>query len=259
MVFDPIDRHSTLPRFVQVVDGFETALRAGRLRAGQMLPRESELCAQFGVSRKTLRRATDHLAKLALIRRMQGVGTVVAEDARIAGLGARRSLRAEVLSVQPVPDTRILSQVRVVVDVELSRRTGFRVGDELLQIRRLRAVDGKPCAILEDLAPVARARELGEAEAARSGCEPLRRGASPSSLIRQEIEARLPTREQAAELGIAEATPLLCERVSSFDDVGEMLHLSTNYYHPVNYRMMTVTVPDLSAPAGQPRSAAAGD
>ena len=46
---------------------------------------------------------------------------------------------------------------------------------------------------------------------------------------------------------------------ASFDDVGEMLHLSTNYYHPVNYRMMTVTVPDLSAPAGQPRSAAAGD
>lgn len=258
-MFEPIDRHSTLPRFVQVVNGFETALRAGRLRAGQMLPREAELCAQFGVSRKTLRRATDHLAKLALIRRMQGVGTVVAEDARIAGLGARRPLRAEVLSARPVPDTRILSQVRVVVDVELSRRTGFRVGDELLQLRRFRAVDGEPYAILEDLGPAVQAGEPGEAEAARSGCGPLPRRTAPSSLIRQEIEARLPTREQAAELGIAETTPLLCERVSSFDDMGELLHLSTNYYHPVNYRMVAVTVPDSSEPAGQPRSAASGD
>lgn len=254
--FEPVDQHSSLPLFLQVVDRVETALRTGRLRPGQMLPSEAQLCIQFGVSRKTLRRATDHLARLALIRRMQGVGTVIAEDARLDGLSARRSLHAELLSARRIPDTRVLSQARIVVDVELSRQTGFHVGAELLHLRRLRLADGKPYAILEDLVSTLHVQELGEAEAAQSFLELLRRRTRPSSLIRQEIEARMPTRVQAAELGISETTPLICEIICNFDDLGEICHRNTNFYHPVNYRMTTVTLPDLE---GQPRSADAGD
>lgn len=254
--FEPVDPHSTLPLFLQVVDRFEAALRTGRLRPGQMLPSEAELCGQLGVSRKTLRRATDHLARLALIRRRQGVGTVVAEDARVDGLSARRSLHAELLSARRIPDTRILSQARIVVDVELSQQTGFHVGSELLHLRRLRLADGKPYAILEDLVSTAHVQELGEAQAAQSFLELLRRRTRPSSLIRQEIEARMPTPEQAAELGIPESTPILCEIICNFDDLAEIIHFSTNFYHPVNYRMTTVTLPDAG---DQPRSAEAGD
>lgn len=257
--FEPIDQHSILPLFLQVVDRFETALRTGRLRPGQMLPRESDLCAQFGVSRKTLRRATDHLAKLAMIRRLQGVGTVVAEEARVDALSARRSLHANLLNAHPLPDTHILSQVRIVADVEFSRRTGFHVGVELLHVRRRSLAGGKPCAILEDLVPTIHIQEIAGAEAAQSFLELLRRRARLSSLIRQEIEARPATSDQAVELGIADMTPLLCEIVSNFDDTGEILHRSTNYYHPVNYRMTTVALPDPREPADQPRRAAAGD
>jgi len=248
-----------LPLFLQVVDGFEIALRTGRLRPGQMLPRESDLCAQFGVSRKTLRRATDHLARLALIRRLQGVGTVVAEEVRVDAMSARRPLHAHLSSAPVLPDVRVLSQVRIVADTEFSRRTGFQVGSELLHVRRLGLADGNRCAILEDLVPIVHVQLPGDAEATQSSIERLRRRARLSGLIRQEIEARPATSDQAFELGIAEMTPLLCEIVSDFDDAGELLHCSTNYYHPVNYRMTMVTLPDLKEPANQPRRAAAGD
>lgn len=257
--FEPIDPLSALPLFLQVVDRFEAALRTGRLRAGQMLPRETELCAQLGVSRKTLRRATDHLARLGLIRRMQGVGTVVTEEARVDGLSARRSLHADLVSARRTPDTRVLSQTRIVVDAETSRRTGFHVGAELLHLCRLRLADGLPYAILENLVPTFYVAEIGAAEAQQSFLELLWRRSLPSSLIRQEIDARLPTGDQAAVLGISPTTPLLCERISNFDDHGEIFHCSTNFYHPENYRMTTVTIPAPEDRGGQPRSAAAGD
>lgn len=257
--FEPVDHHSTLPLFLQVVDRFESALRTGRLRAGQMLPSEADLCAQLGVSRKTLRRATDHLARLTLIRRMQGVGTVVAEEARVDGLSARRSLHADLLSARRIPESRILSQTRAIVDVAHSQRTGFHVGTELLHLRRLRLAEGKPYAILEDLVPTLYLSELAEADADRSFLELLRRKVRPSALIRQEIEARLPTEEQAALLGIAATTPLLRETICRYDDMGEIFHHGTSVYHPVNYRMTTVTLPDPNGRPDQPRSAAAGD
>lgn len=243
-VFEPIDQRSTLPLFLQVVDRLESALRTGRLRAGQMLPPEAELCMQFGVSRKTLRRATDHLAKLGLIRRTQGLGTVVTEEARVDGLSARRSLHAELVSARRTPDTKLLSQERMVVGAELSRETGFHVGCELLYLRRLRLADGEPYAILENLVQTRYVQELAPEEAEESFLELLRHRSMRSELIRQEIAATMPTPEQARLFEIPAMTPLLRERISSFDQQGEVFVVSTNFYHPVNYRMTTVTLPD---------------
>lgn len=242
--FDAIDHHSTLPLFLQVVDRFETALRTGRLRPGQKLRPEADLCAQFGVSRKTLRRATDHLSKLGLIRRMRGVGTVVTEEARVDGLSARRSLHAEIVGARRTPETQLLSQKRLIVGEQLSRETGFHVGIELLHLRRLRLADGEPYAILENLVQTHHVGELGPDEVEESFLELLRHRSVLSELIRQEIDARMPTVEQAQLLGIPVTIPLLRERSSSFDREGEVVVISTNFYHPVNYRMTTVTLPD---------------
>ena len=54
----------------------------------------------------------------------------------------------------------------------------------------------------------------------------------------------MPTAEQVVMLGIDASTPLLCERIANLDEHGEVFNLSTNFYHPVNYRMTTVTLPD---------------
>lgn len=196
------------------------------------------------MSRKTLRRATDHLAKLGLIRRMPGVGTVVTEEARVDGMSARRSLHADLVSARRTPETRLIVQERCLVDADLSNRTGFHVGCELLHLQRLRLADGEVYAILENLVPTHHVRELRPEEVAGSFLDLLRRRSLVSGPIRQVIEARMPTLEQAALLGIAVSTPLLCERISNFDANGEIVHCSTNYFHPVNYQMTTFSLPD---------------
>ena len=52
-------------------------IRSGNFAVGSMLPTEQELCAQFGVSRFTVREALRILQSLGLVGRRQGQGTMV--------------------------------------------------------------------------------------------------------------------------------------------------------------------------------------
>ena len=55
-------------------------LAAGRLRAGDALPSEGELCRKFGVSRVTVRRGLERLRKERLVESRAGVGHFVARS-----------------------------------------------------------------------------------------------------------------------------------------------------------------------------------
>src|ERR1700689_3606952 len=54
----------------------------GAIAPGDALPTEQSLCAQFGVSRITVRRALTDLAELGYIERRQGVGSFVRQRDR---------------------------------------------------------------------------------------------------------------------------------------------------------------------------------
>jgi GntR family frlABCD operon transcriptional regulator len=67
-----------LPLYEQVRRKILSEIEAGRLAEGSFLPPELELCATYGVSRITLRRAVGELCAEGLLVRQQGRGTLVA-------------------------------------------------------------------------------------------------------------------------------------------------------------------------------------
>lgn len=242
-LFSPADQSSAMPLFLQIVGQVEGALRARRLKPSQMLPAEPVLCEQFNVSRKTLRRATDHLVKLGLIRRIHGVGTVVTDEARVDGLSAIRSIHHDLISARRTPETRLVSATPGIIDIALSERTGFPVGAEVLFITRLRRAEGLLIAILNNVVS-SRIGLPEEDELAGSFLDVMNRRGLHSHIVRQEITARLPTQEQALLLEITPTTPILCETIQNVDAEGEILNHSMNLYHPSNHRMTAVTIID---------------
>src|SRR5690606_25546581 len=68
---------STTFKYVSVRDSLRDRIRS--LPVGTMLPSETELCREYGVSRITLRKAVDYLAEEGLLVREQGRGTYTAE------------------------------------------------------------------------------------------------------------------------------------------------------------------------------------
>ena len=63
-----------LPLYEQVRRKILSEIEAGRLAEGSFLPPELELCATYGVSRITLRRAVGELCAEGLLLRQQRLG-----------------------------------------------------------------------------------------------------------------------------------------------------------------------------------------
>lgn len=67
----------TATAYSQVADTLRRKILSGKLKSGEMLPPERELCDHFAASRITIRRALQILAEESLVVRRQGSGTFV--------------------------------------------------------------------------------------------------------------------------------------------------------------------------------------
>src|SRR5579859_685355 len=74
-----IDHKSKIPLHVQVEEYFRKLIGSQKFENGALLPKEVELANRLGVSRSTIRQATNKLEIEGLIIRKKGVGTKVAE------------------------------------------------------------------------------------------------------------------------------------------------------------------------------------
>lgn len=77
-----IDASSPVPLYHQVELGLLRLVRSRGLGEGAALPSETELAAEFGVARLTVRRAIERLVQQGVLVRRRGVGTFVANLSR---------------------------------------------------------------------------------------------------------------------------------------------------------------------------------
>src|SRR3954465_11547732 len=75
----PLRRASGEPLYAQVARDLATHVRRGTMAPGQRLPAEPVLARAYGVNRLTVREALTTLPRQGLVRRVQGVGSFVAE------------------------------------------------------------------------------------------------------------------------------------------------------------------------------------
>lgn len=76
-----IDRDSPVPLYHQIEHALLETIRRERLAPGSPLPSEPELARRFGVTRITVRRAIERLARQGILRAERGRGTFVAAGA----------------------------------------------------------------------------------------------------------------------------------------------------------------------------------
>src|SRR5580765_4707043 len=74
-----IRRAAPEPLYAQVARDLAGHVRAGTMAAGRRLPAEPVLARAYGVNRLTVREALTSLARQGLVRRVQGVGSFVAD------------------------------------------------------------------------------------------------------------------------------------------------------------------------------------
>ncbi len=216
----------------------EQALRAriARLRPGQRLPSDADLCAEFGVSRMTARHAMSQLAEEGLVRRDPGRGTFVAEPPTHRRANFLMTFSHEMRRQGRVPSSRIVERcVRFPSDGE---RTDLRVahGSKVIELCRVRLADGQPVAL--ELAVLA-TRCIETVLAAD-----LERGSLHEALIlegmvpsrgKSSIRAEAATQDDAVLLGVAAGEPMLVERRLIHDQRGRPIERTESRYAADRY------------------------
>ncbi len=146
------DRPETVgfrPLYRQVKDAFVKRMADGIWPAGFLLPSETMLAQEVGVSQGTVRKALDELEAENLVVRVQGKGTFVSQHDEKRILFQFFKLVPDE-GVPKFPDSVVLSAgVRKATPEE---RAGLDLapGAKVARVRRVRSIDGVP-VILETL------------------------------------------------------------------------------------------------------------
>ncbi len=92
----PASAVQVLAPYARVKDFLKQGLSVGRWPPGALMPSDSELVAQFGVSRMTVTRALRELQTEGLVTRVQGLGTYAAHLFRVSSSLTIRDLHEEI-------------------------------------------------------------------------------------------------------------------------------------------------------------------
>jgi GntR family transcriptional repressor for pyruvate dehydrogenase complex len=122
--------------------GLRQMIATGRLQAGQRFPIESELCAELGVSRSSLREAVRMLAALGLVEVRQGSGTYV------SALRAADIVRSLSLTVGLLPLEGLLEiyALRRVLEGHAAAQAAARRSDALVVAMEALLVELEACS-----------------------------------------------------------------------------------------------------------------
>ena len=152
------------PQYALVAERLMNAIRDGRYRPGAMLPPESALCEQFGVSRITVRAAMKELELRGLVSRRAGIGTRVEAAAPAERFVHAADTIEGIMQFTAGLTFRLLEAEPIGVDDALAARLECPRGQTFLRVMGLRVEpSGRPVCVSVHYIPTAyavAAREL---------------------------------------------------------------------------------------------------
>lgn len=213
------------PLYRQVRETLLRRIAEGRWAPGATVPNEHALALELGVSQGTVRKALDSLAAENLVERRQGKGTTVAEVTparslfkffRIARPGGERvTPKSEGASTRRRKATR-----------EERAKLKLDTRDLIVEISRIRAVDGSPAIRETIVVPLGRFPDLDRRPIPNTIYALYQSGFGVNVVsANEELKAAVATREDAKALDVPAGSPLLEITRIAFDIDGKPVEL----------------------------------
>lgn len=139
-----IDHNSALPLHVQVEGMLRKMIEKPEYQEGKLLPNEIDIAKKLGISRSTVRQATNKLVYENLLIRKKGVGTKVAKNNITTKLNKWTSFTHEMDEKGVVFKNYSLKVNFIVPDAEIQELFGLKEGEKILKLERLKGPDSGP-------------------------------------------------------------------------------------------------------------------
>jgi GntR family transcriptional regulator len=218
-----LDVNSPLPLYYQLKTYIQEKILFGSWKPGDRIPSESEISAEFNISRTTTRQAIGELVSEGILNRKHGVGTFVALpliEKRINKLtGFTQDMQARGL----MPSSRVLESRITQPPEYVSRKLCISEIEPVIFMKRLRLADGAPMGIDIVYYPSKRFAGLLEEDLTDKSLYELLQNKYNTTPTRSEMAlsaiACLP--EYARHLEIPRGSPILQIERTTFDQNGK--------------------------------------
>ena len=145
-----IDHQKKVPLHIQVEELMRKLIASPEFRNGEFLPKEVELANRLGVSRNTIRQATNKLEYEGLLLRKKGVGTKVAEKKPLStGLDHWYSFTQEMRERGIQVENISIKAEYVKADEKILRFFNIREGKSVVKLAKLKGSAGDPIVYFE--------------------------------------------------------------------------------------------------------------
>jgi GntR family transcriptional regulator len=197
------------PLYRQVRDAMARRIADGVWPPGGLIPSEMALADEFGVSQGTVRKALDWLTAENVLDRRQGRGTFVAEVTPESSLfrffrmadrdGRRKSPQAGRARIR-----------RRAAKARERKRLELAAGEEVLELRRVRQIDGVPAIVERIVVPAVRFEGLETGQPPNALYALYQRVYGISIISAEEqLQAVAAPADVAEALGVADGAPVL--------------------------------------------------
>lgn len=138
-----IDRNSSTPLYSQLKEALLSLIQSGSFQKGDFIPTERHLGEQFQVSRITVRRAIDELAREGYLTTQQGRGTVVARTKIQRPMTRLASFSTATTEEGHQPGSRLLSLRHEKANRQVASALEISIEAWVWVVERLRLIDAE--------------------------------------------------------------------------------------------------------------------
>jgi GntR family transcriptional regulator len=215
-------------------------ITSGRYRAGDLLPTQEALCAQFSISRITVRRALADLVEDGYVRNRQGVGTfVTAKTSGRTRPGADFSFIGDMRRTLKETTMSILHFEMEPCPAPIASALGLKDGEETVHLIRTRSARGQAVILLDGWIPRRFAKSVTRKNLQKTSLHELIAGSFEKlGRVAQEVNAALadPAVAQALDVEVNSAVLKIVRLVHNRD--GTPVHYLTVWSTPSRTRMV---------------------
>jgi DNA-binding GntR family transcriptional regulator len=196
-----------LPKYVQVANYYRDLIATGVLSAGDEIPSERQLAADWGISRPTATRALGALRTQGLVESRQGLGTYVRERVQLHGRARDRYLRSRESGRMHTAGERaeVVAAGTATLPDWVAEALGVPRGEQGIRRHRVTFTDDSPSEVSTSWFPLAMAEgapDLLRPEKIRAGTLAYveRTTGRTAASAHDEVSARLATAVERQEL-----------------------------------------------------------
>ena len=198
-----------LAPYARVKQYLKQELASGRWPPDALMPSESELVAQFQVSRMTVNRALRELQNEGLIERVQGVGTFAAPLHRVSSTLTIRDLHEEIIARGHRHEAQVHLAREEIAPPALARQLGVGSGTPVFHTLIVHLEDGVPLQCEDRFVNPAQAPDYLNNDFTRITPTLYLLQVAPLWEAQYSIEASAPTDLEAKLLNVSAGEPCL--------------------------------------------------